>query len=358
MRRAKRLTVLTHRDGDASPALEPGERRARVSVPLWRRAAFLASMVGAACVVGMCCVKDPPSSGRTTLIGPRGMVKTLLFRPDGAALASVGYSGWIVLWDIRSGQGQPLPRAGPEQARCAAFSPDGRLLAAGRAGGPVTLYGPDPHEPDPLFDPSAATAGARCAAFAPDGGTLAVGQGDGRITLWDVATRRMRTELRGHAEVVTALAYAPDGQTLASSGGDRTVRLWDPATDRERRVIPDQVSMLVTLTFSPEGRTLALSNPRSRTVRLWDVNAGAERAVLNGAQGPVLAVAISPDGQTLVAADYCGTVHSWQLATGRLDRTRLVHPGVQTLSFAPDGRILATGGFDGTIHLWDWPRPD
>jgi WD40 repeat protein len=72
----------------------------------------------------------------------------------------------------------------------------------------------------------------------------------------------------------------------------------------------------------------------------------------------VLDEAISPDGRTLAAADYRGAVHFWQLDTGRPERTRLVHPGAQTLAFAPDGRMLATGGFDGTVYLWDWPRAE
>ncbi len=115
--------------------------------------------------------------------------------------------------------------------------------------------------------------------------------------------------------------------------------------------------MFVALAFTPDSRFLALADQRNPFVRLWDLPAGMERPALHGAEGAVLALAISPDGRTLAAADYHGAIHFWDLATGRLDRPKLVHQGVQSVAFAPDGRTVATGGFDGTIFLWDWPPP-
>jgi sugar lactone lactonase YvrE len=328
-------------------------------VSIWPFLAFVAaSLATAAHLCGACCNKGGRESGRTTLQGQGGAVQTVLYSPEGGMLGSVGADGSVAVWDLVSGLGRPLPPAGPEQGHCAAFSADGRLLAAGRGGEPVALHDLRAQEEHALIDPSAATIEAECLAFAPDSRTLAVGQRDGRISLWDVEARRVRSELPGHAEVVSSMVYSPDGRTLASSGGDRAVRLWDPATGRERRAIPDQPGMFVALAFSPDGRLLAMADRRNRFVRLWDLDEGAARPALHGAEAAVLAVAISPDGRTVAAADYRGVVHSWRLDTGRLDRTSLVHPGVQTLAFAPDGRTLATGGFDGTVHLWDWPRAE
>jgi WD40 repeat protein len=343
-------------DGDRARVAITGQGRPRLWGSIWPFVAFVAvSLAGAAHLCGACCGKGARATGRATLVGHEGAVQTVVFGADNGMLGSVGGDGSIAVWDLESGLGRPLPPAGAEQGHCAAISPDGRLLAAGRAGGPVALHDLQAREEHALIDPSAATAGAESVAFAPDTRTLAVGQRDGRISLWDVAGRRVRSELPGHPEVVGSLAYAPDGRTLASSGGDRAVRLWDPATGRERQAIPGQPGMFVGLAFAPDSRTLALADQRSRVVRLWDLAEGAERPALRGAEGAVLAVAISPDGRTLAAADYRGSVHSWDLATGRLARTSLAHPGVQTLAFAPDGRTLATGGFDGTVHLWDWP---
>lgn len=317
-----------------------------------------ATAAGAAYLSGECGAKGGRTSGRSTLARQGGAVQSVAFDAGGRRIGSVGADGSVVVWDLRDGLARPMPPVDPEQGHCAAFSPDGRLLAVGRAGGAVVVHDLRAEEEQALIDPSGTTVRAACLAFAPDGRTLAVGRRDGWISLWDAATLRARSEWPGHAEVVRSLTYSPDGRTLASSGGDRTVRLWDPATGRERRSIPEQPGMFVGLAFSPDSRVLALADRLSRIVRLWDLARGVEATALRGAEAAVLAVAISPDGQTLAAADFGGAVHSWRLATGRLDRAVLLHPGVQTLAFAPDGRTLATGGFDGIVHLWDWPPPE
>ena len=66
-------------------------------------------------------------------------------------------------------------------------------------------------------------------AFSPDGRILAAGSESG-VFLWDVDTGRQLAVFEGHARRVAALAVAPDGQLLASvSVGDEdgTVLLWD-----------------------------------------------------------------------------------------------------------------------------------
>jgi WD40 repeat protein len=345
-----------------------GERKSSQSGP-WRseghpvRLAFLTwpviVLLGATFAAATCLLTDCERCGRTlakeTLVGNAGSVKSIAFRPDGALLSSVGVDGSIVIWDMATGSKSAFVPRGIARARCAAFSSDNRLFAAGNTSAAVSLFNLDDDTSRALNDTPAATAGAGSVAFSPDGATLAVGQSDGKITLWDAATGRMRATIAGHTDFVASLAFTSDGNALASSGNDRFTRIWELPAGRERYTIKSVLNPYVALAFSPDCRLLALGDHVSPVVRLWDLTTGAERAALRGATGAVISVAISPDGTTLCAADYRGVVTFWDLATLKVRPRQLSHTGVHSLAFAPDGIALATGGFDGTIHLWAAP---
>lgn len=340
-------------------ANDDGRRGTRELASSWSFVMMVAVGVGlAAHWASVCSGEASRPSGRSTLKVPGSGVRSLVFDGDGKRLGVLTADGSVSVWDLSRGVGRSLPTTGVEQEHCGAFSPDGNILAAGRDGESVVLYNPRTGVGRPLIDPDRVTVGAKCLAFAPDGRSLAVGHGHGRISIWDVSTRRLRSMLRGHVEVVGSLAYGPDSEILASSGGDRTVRLWDLDTGDLVRSIPDQPGMYVALAIgrARDRRLLAMADLYHSGVRLWDLDEGRERPPLLGARHSLHAVAISPDGRAVAAADYCGNIRTWDLNTGRLDPVSMVHPGTRALAFAPDRHTLATGGFDGVIHLWDWPR--
>jgi WD40 repeat protein len=84
-------------------------------------------------------------------------------------------------------------------------------------------------------DPQKAGKGGplSCAAWSPDGRLLAVAEKEsGMIRLLELASGKVRTEFAGHRHGVHGLAFAPDGKTLASGGEDTVVFLWDVVGSR------------------------------------------------------------------------------------------------------------------------------
>src|SRR5216683_1997380 len=99
---------------------------------------------------------------------------------------------------------------GSNAVESVAFSPDGRMLAAGDTGGDVGLW-------DTASSRRTATLTAGnpvyTVAFSPDGRTLAVGGSGGHVSLWDTASGR-RTATLAEGASVASVAFSPDGQML------------------------------------------------------------------------------------------------------------------------------------------------
>lgn len=164
--------------------------------------------------------------------GPRA----LAFATDGKTLISVGYVDGLMRWDLATGKNTATLKTG-KYAFAAAFSPDNQTLAA-TVSEFVNLDGVDVIKDNGVKLWNVATgeeratlsvfAGqVRSVAFSPDGKVLAAGSENGPVVLWDAASGKAIATLKGHTDEVLALAFSADGTVLASGGKDNRVKLWD-----------------------------------------------------------------------------------------------------------------------------------
>lgn len=231
-------------------------------------------------------------------------VTALAFSPDGKLLATSGRSsphgstGLITIRNADTGkeihrfEGMPHRPDGLVDFSHdgIAFSPDGKLFAAGTygAGG----EGPKPGElrvwdaekgelqyvwrtKDSVQD-GKDNAAIHGIAFSPDSRRIAIACSDGDVWIWDIATKQVSEKLEGHRKDVRRVTFSPDGQYLASGGRDQTVRLWSTESWKQLASLPVDSPTINALSFSPDGNSLVAGGGdvlRSGEVRMWRVEA-------------------------------------------------------------------------------------
>jgi WD40 repeat protein/DNA-binding SARP family transcriptional activator len=392
-------------------------------------------------------------SGRRLLRLPRPApgvsVEALAFSPDGTRIAADDGVGDLWFWDVGSGRIERV--VGSEGHLCGvAWSPDGRRVATGDCG---THFSPsfgrvwDAATGKLVFRTRPQVGAILTAAFSPDGRDLAAPNRAGFAQIWDTRSGRLRSTFTGHSGEVLAAAYGA-GNTVATSGTDGTVRVWDAVSaqqllvlhghggpvrglaflrddsrlvsagddgtvriwdvtrggSRELLTIDAHRGGVESIIYDPSGKRILTSGISDGKAALWDARSGrrlaayatvldpgvnymagsgfppqvdvtspdekygvdlheGERAFLRlNATGAVVArvghepqsVGFDPSSRTLAVGNTDGTVVLWNIRAHRAIRTFAAHKGyVEAIAFSPDGRLLVTGGEDTTTKLWD-----
>jgi WD40 repeat protein/serine/threonine protein kinase len=279
------------------------------------------------------------------------------FSPDGARLCARAREDarTIKVWDVMTGAERAIFRGHTLPVTCVRFSADGhRLVSAACDPGHTGR----PHEIKVWEAATGACLATRAGtgllfnvAFSPDGRLVAAGGQDGLVLLADWAAKRGAVRLTGHASHVPAVAFSADGRLFATVGIDKTLLIFDlvgfePASGAQpkgARTFSGAPPFVCDLAFSPDGRRLA--GISREVVKLWDVGTGHEVITLRGAAqrnwDPVFnpRVLFGPDGKRLVGTNWDESISVWDAGTtddpADPDRQRAVR------RTAADGRAVS-----------------
>ena len=303
-------------------------------------------------------------------------IKGLALSPDRTKLATAGGDWTVRLWDVDTGN-YIRSLGHPSAVNTVAFSPDGKILAS--AGGTLRLWDADSGEM--LHADKKDLGSVNVLVFSLDGKTLASGGGwDNTVHLWNVDTGALRVGLKGHTAPTRDIAFSPDSSTLITTSRDRTMRLWDANTGTEQKNLPtpeDKVNPFVvanlmlkridpgvlpgkrddvhTVKFSEDGTQL-VSVSSDGSLHLWNVDTG--RYQLSFSLGEYIdwmsIIAFSPDSKHLVSNnEFEERVRVWSVETFTQHTILTTPEQVRGLTFSPDMKKLAGRHFDLTIRVWD-----
>ncbi len=251
-----------------------------------------------------------PNTGKAQL----NYVNAVAVHPGGAVAATSCRLDAIRLWDLTRGEllhTWDVPTDDWRVSRLA-FCPTGRLLACGGRDGNVYLFDWATRERVAVLGPRGEVT--EVVQFSPDGRWL-VTASDVTIRVWEVATRELTAEFRGHTAGINGLAFSPDGRALASASTDGTVCLWSVGT-WARQVVLHHGMRVYTVAFHPK-ETRLVTGCADASIRVWDTVRWQEVAELRGHEEYVHAVAFSPDGRRLVSGSGDKTLRLWNIVPVR-----------------------------------------
>jgi len=278
-------------------------------------------------------------------------MNSVAFSPDGKRVLAGGAGGTLKLWDAETGEEIRSFSGHRGKVASVAFSPDGKQIVAGSWGGTAKLWDAATGEEIRAFDHP---PGIEQVVFSPDGTKVLTAGHDGTAKIWDASTGEEIRTFSGHKRDLCWATFSPDGALVLTGSGDGTAKIWDADAGREIRTFSAHPSGVQTTVFSPDGKKV-LTGGEDATAKLWDAETGKLIRTFRGNRWVVWAAAYSPDGKTvLTSGSFEGTARLWDASTGELIRTFTGHRGpVDQVTYSPDGKKVATASHDGTVRLWD-----
>jgi WD40 repeat protein len=194
-------------------------------------------------------------------------------------------------------------------------------------------------------------------AFSPDGRVLAAGMDSGEgavIVLWDMTDGRLLQTLETDEDDITTLAFHPNGNILACGSFNNTtiwiwslldgqlLSIWDYPLDAEEE------DRCYHLAFAGDG-SLLLAACGAAGLRVWDMALVCEVPGPGGDLSPVR-ITIAPDGQSFAVGDDGIATQIRKLRTWRLLHDFAGEYPSET--FSSDGQLLATFNEHGSIYVW------
>ena len=211
-------------------------------------------------------------NSKLKLIGHTAPVTRVAYNPDGTKLISSSKDGTIRIWRTSDGKSLRTISEHTDVVFDVGFSPDGNRIVSSSSDKSVRIWDVETGVETcaflaPKSDGSSSLSGARASVYSPNGRWVACGYRDGRIIVWEIESRKIVWDVKGHNLGVRRLAFSPNGTRLASAGsagGLGVAKLWDAATGEAVLKLSASTKEIHDIFFSPDGHQLIVVEDKGK----------------------------------------------------------------------------------------------
>ena len=292
----------------------------------------------------------PRGSTLTTYTGQSLDVTGICWSPASAGkmVASCSQDGSAATWNATTGEAaHTFSQSAPLST--IVWSPNGRAIAFAGDAGVIEVW--DAASGSPITTCSGHTGPVRGLAWSPDSQRLVSTSEDRTAIVWNAFNGAMLLTYSHHTDKVWVAAWAPNGGSIATGSWDSTVQIWDA---RSGTLIKSYAASqpVRAVDWSPDSSLIA-SGGDDDSVQIWQAANGNVLTTYRGHSDHIEAVQWSPDGQSIASASRDHTAQIWQASNANHIYTYTGHSQlVWTLAWSPDGQFIATGSGDKTAKVW------
>lgn len=310
--------------------------------------------------------------------GHMGLVKSVVFSPDGKFLYSFSDDKTVRMWDVENGvlintyRGY-IERGPVGMCNSGAISPDGNFLAIGGYLGEGKDIGIvrvlDPTTGSFIGYNRVNNASVVSMEFSKDGRGMVAGDNEGKVSVWNIESGNVIL-FEAHDEGVYATGISPNGKKLVTGSFDGTVKIWDFNTALKMKRKDGKLcenghtAEVRNVDWSPDGKyfvtvgfdnRILLWNAKGKLVKEIDHVLDEEYGEYFGI-GDLNCISFSEDGTKIVVGTRLNNNQNaivYAIPSGEKLLTFDRHNS-SVISCAIHGDMVATaGGQDREIFIWD-----
>ena len=202
----------------------------------------------------------------TILRGHRGEIKDVGFRRDGEQVATAGADGSLRIWDDARGIELRKMQGHQGEVNALDYLGDGFLIATGGEDGLLKLW--DLGEL-PISTQAQKTESILQPEESGENNRIELKK-EGNIVHVLGNNKSVLTTLRGHSDVVTAVAVSQSGRRILTASKDGTVRLWNVTDGQQIFTVAANLPGIISLDFGLKDREISAVLDSGKS-RLWPV---------------------------------------------------------------------------------------